>query len=87
MQIVKSYDAKLDSKKRITLRNVYYDYYHVEEFGDRNDVRQLFYIIGHNFIFHFPNNPSRRLADEQTTRFFLYCHQIIFLFFALFHLV
>ena len=34
MQIVKSYDAKLDSKKRITLRNVYYDYYHVEEFGD-----------------------------------------------------
>lgn len=34
MQIVKSYDAKLDSKKRITLRNVYYDYYHVKEFGD-----------------------------------------------------
>ena len=34
MQIVKSYDAKLDSKKRITLRNVCYDYYHVEEFGD-----------------------------------------------------
>ena len=34
MPIVKSYDAKLDSKKRITLRNVYYDYYHVKEFGD-----------------------------------------------------
>ena len=34
MTAVKSYDAKLDSKKRITLRNVYYEYYHVEEFGD-----------------------------------------------------
>ena len=34
MPAVKSYDAKLDSKKRITLRNVYYDYYHVEEFTD-----------------------------------------------------
>ena len=34
MTAVKSYDAKLDSKKRLTLRNVYYDYYHVEEFGD-----------------------------------------------------
>ena len=34
MTVVKSYDAKIDSKKRITLRNVHYDYYHVEEFGD-----------------------------------------------------
>ena len=34
MTAVNSYDAKLDSKKRITLRNVYYEYYHVEEYGD-----------------------------------------------------
>lgn len=31
---IKSYDAKLDVKKRITLRNVRYEYYHVEEYGD-----------------------------------------------------
>ena len=31
---VKTYDAKIDSKKRITLRNAKYEYYHVEEFDD-----------------------------------------------------
>ena len=31
---VKAYDAKLDSKRRITLRNAQYEYYHVEEFED-----------------------------------------------------
>ena len=31
---VKTYDAKVDSKKRITLRNALYEYYHVEEFDD-----------------------------------------------------
>ncbi len=31
---VKSYDAKMDSKKRITLRNAQYEYYHIEEFED-----------------------------------------------------
>ena len=31
---VKTYDAKIDSKKRITLRNAMYEYYHVEEFDD-----------------------------------------------------
>ena len=30
---VKSYDAKVDSKKRITLRNANYDYFHIEEFS------------------------------------------------------
>lgn len=28
---LKSYDAKIDSKKRITIRNPKYDYYHVVE--------------------------------------------------------
>lgn len=32
--VVKSYDAKVDSKKRITLRNANYDYFHIEEFSD-----------------------------------------------------
>ena len=31
---VKAYDAKMDSKRRITLRNAQYEYYHVEEFPD-----------------------------------------------------
>ncbi len=31
---VKSYDAKVDSKKRITLRNANYEYFHIEEFSD-----------------------------------------------------
>ena len=31
---VKEYDAKLDAKKRITLRNVLFDYYHVSEYED-----------------------------------------------------
>ena len=34
MTAVKSYDAKLDSKRRITLRNVSYEYFHVREFDD-----------------------------------------------------
>ncbi len=28
---LKSYDARIDSKKRITIRNPMYDYYHVTE--------------------------------------------------------
>jgi len=31
---LKNYDAKLDSKKRITIRNPKYEYYHVTEKAD-----------------------------------------------------
>ncbi len=31
MQAVKEYDAKLDSKRRLTLRSTSFDYYHVQE--------------------------------------------------------
>lgn len=31
---IKSYDAKIDSKKRITLRNALYEYFHIEEYSD-----------------------------------------------------
>lgn len=34
MAAVKEYDAKLDTKHRITLRSVHFDYYHVSEFDD-----------------------------------------------------
>ena len=33
-EAIGSYDAKIDSKKRITLRNASFDYYHVEEYDD-----------------------------------------------------
>ena len=32
--MLKSYDAKIDSKKRITLRNTIFEYFHVEEYDD-----------------------------------------------------
>lgn len=31
---IKSYDAKIDSKKRITLRNSMFEYFHVQEYDD-----------------------------------------------------
>ena len=31
---LQTYDAKIDSRKRITLRNAKYDYYNVQEFED-----------------------------------------------------
>ena len=32
MEAIKEYDAKIDTKKRITLRGASYEYYHVIEF-------------------------------------------------------
>ena len=32
--MIQEYDAKLDSRKRITIRNTEYEYYHVKEFED-----------------------------------------------------
>jgi len=32
--ILKTYDTKIDSKKRITLRKALFEYYHVEEYDD-----------------------------------------------------
>jgi hypothetical protein len=34
MEAVKEYDARIDTKKRITLRGARYDHYHVEELED-----------------------------------------------------
>lgn len=36
--IVKEYDAKLDSKKRLTLREAGFEYYHVSVFSDQRIV-------------------------------------------------
>ena len=32
--VVKEYDAKIDSKKRFTLRTAMFEYYHVEEYSN-----------------------------------------------------
>ncbi|QSH91972.1 hypothetical protein C5N99_04980 [Treponema medium] len=32
--VLKYYDAKIESKKRVTLRNASYEYFHVEEYDD-----------------------------------------------------
>lgn len=34
MEYIREYDARLDSKKRLTLRGVMFDYYHVSEMSD-----------------------------------------------------
>ena len=31
---IREYDAKLDSKRRLTIRNTNFDYYHVQEMDD-----------------------------------------------------
>ena len=31
---VRTYDAEVDSKRRITLRNTWFEYFHVEEYDD-----------------------------------------------------
>ena len=31
---IREYDAKIDSKKRVTLRNAVFEYYHVQEMAD-----------------------------------------------------
>lgn len=36
--IIREYDAKLDSKKRLTLREAGYEYYHVSVFPDQRIV-------------------------------------------------
>ncbi len=42
--VAKEYDAKIDAKKRITLRGASYDYYHITEFPNgeiRLEPREL----------------------------------------------
>ena len=36
--VIREYDAKLDSKKRLTLREARYDYYHVSVLPDQRIV-------------------------------------------------
>ena len=37
---IKEYDAKLDTKRRVTLRSVPFDYYHVIEYDDGRIVME-----------------------------------------------
>ena len=33
-ELVREYDAKIDSKKRVTLRETFYEYFHVKQYKD-----------------------------------------------------
>ncbi|MCD4665970.1 MAG: hypothetical protein K8R68_11925 [Bacteroidales bacterium] len=46
--IVKRYDAKLDNKKRLTIRGTKYDFYYVQEFNDGTLVLKPRILVGPN---------------------------------------
>jgi hypothetical protein len=48
MATVKEYDAKLDSRKRITIRDAEYDHYHVREFEDGRIVLEPRVLVAPN---------------------------------------
>ena len=65
MECVKNYDAHLDSKKRITLRNAKFQYYHVCEYENGCIMLEPRELIAPKDI------SSRTLADmDQVTRNF-----------------
>ena len=58
--IVKKYDAKLDDKKRITIRDSKYDFYHVEEFDDGTLVLKPRVLVDPNEI----SEKTLRMMDK-----------------------
>lgn len=58
--IVKKYDAKLDDKKRITIRDSKYDFYHVEEFEDGTLVLKPRVLVDPNEI----SEKTLRMMDK-----------------------
>jgi len=48
MSSVKEYDAKLDSRKRLTIREAEYDHYHVREFEDGRIVLEPRVLVSPN---------------------------------------
>ncbi|MBD3385322.1 hypothetical protein GF407_10405 [candidate division KSB1 bacterium] len=41
MKIIKEYDAKLDNKKRLTIRGAKYDHYKVRELSNDKSMNQM----------------------------------------------
>lgn len=50
MPATKEYDAKLDSRNRITIRDAAYDHYHVREFEDGTVVLEPRVLVSPNAI-------------------------------------
>ncbi len=48
MGAVREYDAKLDSRKRLTIREAEYDHYHVREFEDGKIVLEPRVLVAPN---------------------------------------
>lgn len=53
--LLKEYDAKLDSKNRITLRDIKYDYYHVSNYEDGSIMLSPRQLI----------SPTEKISKEQ----------------------
>ena len=58
--IVKRYDAKLDNKKRLTMRGANFDFYNVQEFNDGTLVLKPRVLIDPNEI----SENSLRMMDK-----------------------
>jgi hypothetical protein len=50
MGAVKEYDAKLDSRKRLTIREAEHDHYHVQEFEDGTIVLEPRVLVSPNAL-------------------------------------
>jgi hypothetical protein len=59
---VKEYDAKLDSRKRITIRDAEYEHYHVREFEDGRIVLEPRVLVAPNPL------TAKTLRDSEAGR-------------------
>lgn len=62
MPPTKEYDAKLDSRNRITIRDAAYDHYHVREFEDGTVVLEPRVLVSPNVL------TARTLRDAEAGR-------------------
>ncbi len=63
--IIKQYDAKLDNKKRFTIRGTKYDFYHVQEFIDGTLVLKPRILVGPDEL----SKNTLRMMDKSIDNF------------------
>jgi hypothetical protein len=63
--IIKRYDAKLDNKKRLTIRGTNYDFYHVQEFNDGTLVLKPRILVDPNEL----SKNTLRMMDKSIENF------------------
>lgn len=49
-ELVNEYDARIDNKKRITLRNVIFDYFHIKQYKDGRVVLEPRVLVEPNSV-------------------------------------